>query len=240
MIFVGLAGSIGALQADVIYTNFGTGDTYAAGAGLIVTNDGLAWSSVAVAFTPAANYTLTSIEFAASDLIPDGPNSVTISIYDDNAGQPSLRPLESFTSGPLGQFGTLVPVMTVTSLLQPLLLADTQYWVGMNASAGDLVVWNQNITLAEGFSRTDGSGDLSTSGTDQGVVEIDGVLAPGTFEPDLSLGEESISVIPEPGSCWMLAGGIAMIAGLFRLKAAGSLTGRRESPLLQLPETTIL
>ncbi len=77
-----------ALQADVIYTNFGDGDSFLAGSGLIVTRDGAAWSSVAVSFVPAAAYSLTSIEFAATTLIPGAGGESLATFMDDN-GHPA-------------------------------------------------------------------------------------------------------------------------------------------------------
>jgi hypothetical protein len=220
---VSVSGGI-ALKADVIYTNFGTGDAYSSGAGIIVTNDNQAWSSVAIAFTPSASYDLTSIELVATDIIPDYQGA-TFGIFADNgSGQPVGAPLESFTQVPLGQFGTAVPVLTLTSLLQPLLLANTQYWIGMNAPADDFIVWNQNITSSLGFSQTDGSGNWSTSNADQGVVEIDGTLDPSAPTPippapiddpsDILVTQtaSSIGVTPEPRAWWLMAGGLAAIA----------------------------
>lgn len=213
------------LQADVIYTNFGAGDAYSSGAGVIVTNDNSAWSSVAIAFTPSANYDLTSIELVATDIIPDDLGA-TVGIFADNgSGQPGGAPLESFTSGPLGQFGQGVPVLTVTSLLQPLLLANTQYWIGLNAPVDGLIVWNQNVTSGLGFSQTDGSGNWSTSNEDQGAVEIDGTLDAGVsagVQPGppsvipaaavLIQTADSTPATPEPGAWWLAAGGLAAIA----------------------------
>ena len=206
-----------ALRADIIYTNFGTGDAYASGAGVIVTNDNVAWSSVAVAFTPSANYDLTSIELVATDIIPDDLGA-TLGIFADNgSGQPGGAPIESFTLGPLGQFGESVPVMTVTSLLQPLLLANTQYWIGLNAPIGDLIVWNQSVTSSLGFSQTDGSGNWSTSNADQGAVEIDGTLdysnpPAQSFAMVSAPTEESIPATPEPRAWWLMAGGLVAVA----------------------------
>lgn len=197
------------LRADVIYTNFAAGDTYAAGNGLIVTNDTLAGSSVAIAFTPSANYDLTSIEFVATDLIPDDLAQVTIGIFADNGGQPGGFALESFTVNSLGQFGNLVPVLTVTSVLQPLLEANTVYWVAMDSPTGNLVVWNQNTTLASGFSITDGSGNWSASNQLQGVVEIDGTPASSGL---ISETQSSAGSTPEPGTWWLMAAGLAVIA----------------------------
>lgn len=215
LVFVALVFGAGALRADTLYTNFGTGDAYAAGAGIIVTNDGVAGSSVAVAFTPTANYNLTSIEFVVSDLIPNDSNDVTLGIFADNSGLPGSAPLELFSVSPAGTFGGNVLVTTVTSVVQPLLLAGTQYWVGMNAAPGDLVVWNQNVTSANGFYETDGSGNWSASDPlqAQGVFEVDGALA--AIQPPSTVDSPANST-PEPGAWLLLASGLAALAFLRR------------------------
>ena len=121
-----------------------------------------------------------------------------------------------------------VPVTTVTSLLQPLLLANTTYWVGLEAAPGDLIVWNQNTTGATGFSQTDGSGSWSASSQFQGVVEIDGTLPPVGFTSRANF-TASEADVPEPRAFWMMALGLAVIAR----------TGRRRAiPALPPPETT--
>ena len=186
----------------MIYSNFGTDeDPYAATAGVLVTSDGMAWSSVAVAFTPSANYNLTSIEFADSTLIPGDSGNITVGIFADTDGLPGSTPLELFTVTPLGVFGDNVPVTTVSSLLQPLLLAGNQYWVGLNAAPGDMVVWNQTASSASGFASTDGFGNWSASDPlqPQGVLEVDGTLS--AFQPSVS--NASVPAVPEPGA-WIL------------------------------------
>ena len=212
------------LRADVIYTNFGTGDAYSSGAGLIVTSDNTAWASVALAFTPLANYDLTSIRFVASEIVPDDLG-VSIGIFADNGGLPGGLPLESLTlRGPLAQFGSSAPILTVSSLLQPLLQANMQYWIGLSAPAGDVVVWNQSVTLSLGFASTDGSGNWSASNLDQGVVEINGTLVPDVPEPLLThlvnspLGpipsqtEDSTDSTPEPGTWTFLTCSLVLLA----------------------------
>lgn len=215
------------LRADTIYTNFGAGSTYSAGTGLIVTNDA-AGPSVAIGFTPAFDYNLTSIEFVATDIFTDDSPDVTIGIFADNGGQPAETAIESFAIGPLGQFGEAVPVMTVTSVLQPLLQANTLYWVGMDGPAGSFIVWNQNATLATGFSVTDGSGNWSASSSAQGVVEIDGNLATVAGAPDPASTQSFSGSTPEPRAAWLIAGGLAAIAYLTR---------RRDRRALRRPET---
>jgi hypothetical protein len=211
LVLAALISGAAVLRADVIYTNFGTGYAYSASAGVIVTNDSSARSSVVIAFTPSANYDLTGIELVATDIIPDELGA-TLGIFADNgSGQPGGTPIELFTLDRLGQFGEAVPVLTVTSLLQPLLLANTQYWIGLNAPVGDFIVWNQSVTSSLGFSQTDGSGNWSTSNADQGAVEIDGTLAPDA-PPVLTRTADSIATTPEPRAWWLMAGGFAAVA----------------------------
>jgi hypothetical protein len=202
------------LRADTIYTNVDPSGSYAPGAGLIVTNDPVSGASVAIPFTPSDDYDLTSIEFVASDLIPGDSNDITLGIFADNGGQPGATPLESFSVTPAGMFADNLLVTTVSSILQPLLFADTQYWIGMNAAPGDLVIWNQNITSANGFSETDGSGNWSAADSlqPQGVLEVDGKLA--NQPPDTSAALPS--PVPEPAAWFLMAGGLVALAFLYR------------------------
>ena len=204
IVLVGLGLGGVPLRADVIYSNFGTGDAYAAGTGIIVTYDSQAWSSVAVAFVPASNYYFNSIELVATQLIPDA-SEIMIGLFADPNGQPGGAPIESWSLSGLGTFGDGVGVLSVTSRQDPLLTAGTTYWIGMNAPVGELVVWNQNITGALGFSRSDGSGNWSTSNLDQGVLEVDGTLAP------LGPGSSDVATIPEPQTWWLMAAGLAFL-----------------------------
>lgn len=215
---VALAFSHGILRADPIYTNFDADDSYAPGAGLIVTSDPIAGASVAIAFTPSANYNLTSIEFVVSDLIPNDSSDVTLGIFADNGGLPGSASLESFTvapSGPDRMFGDNILVTTVSSILQPLLLAGTQYWVGMNAAPGDLIVWNQNITSANGFAETDGFGNWSAADPlqPQGVLQVDGALS--AIQPAV-ITDGDPSSVPEPGVWTLMAVGLLTLVLLRR------------------------
>ena len=220
-LLLALAFGHGILRADTIFTNFDPSGSYAAGAGLIVTNDPVSGASVAIPFTPSGDYDLTSIEFVASDIIPGDSSGITLGIFADNGGQPDATPLESFSVTPAGMFGSNVvsdnlPVTTVSSILQPLLFADTQYWIGMNAAPGDLVIWNQNITSANGFAETDGSGNWSAADPfqPQGVLEVDGKLA--NQPPDTSA--TLPSPVPEPAAWLLMAGGLAALAFLARTR----------------------
>ena len=224
-LLLALAFGHGILRADTIYSNFDDEGSYSIGAGLIVTNDPITGASVAIPFTPSDYYTLTSIEFVVSDLIPDDSNDITLGIFADNGGgQPDATPLESFSVTPAGVFGDNVLVTTVSSILQPLLVADTQYWIGMNAAPGDLVIWNQNVTSANGFSETDGAGNWSAADAlqPQGVLEVDGALAniPANIPPSAT--DDALpSSLPEPAAWMLMAGGLVGLVFLHRRFPSG-------------------
>ena len=152
-----LCGSV--LKADIIYTNFGPGMAYTDGNGVGVSN-GAVEASVAESFTVSgSNYDLSSIEFVASTTTPNASNSVTISIYADSGGVPAATALESLTlTGQLAPFdGSLSPVLTVTSVTQPLLTAGSQYWVVMDGPSTEDLHWDQNSTFTVGFLETNGT-----------------------------------------------------------------------------------
>ncbi len=200
----------GRMRADTMFTNFGPNYAFAQGTGAIVTNDVQAYASVAVSFTPTLSYNLTSVQFVATDLVPSDANYITVGVFADNgSGQPGLV-VESFLVDNLTQFGELAPVLSITSQLQPLLEANLTYWVGMSASPGDMIVWNQNSTGALGFSQTDGNGNWSSSGADQGALEVDGTLA-SSLSP-ASSGQFGVASTPEPAAWLLMFGGLAVVA----------------------------
>jgi hypothetical protein len=214
----------GAVRGAVIYTNFGEGDSFLAGSGLIVTHDGAAWSSAAVSFVPAAAYSLTSIEFAGSSLMP-GAGAGSLAIFADDGGHPAATALETFElRGELSPFGDAVALLEVRSSLHPLLERGVTYWIGMNAPVGGLAVWNQTASLVSGLAVTDGAGNWSLSSAAQGAVELVGKRVRKTREPVLPLAStdplpESLfaadrapeipAAIPEPGAFRLMGFGLA-------------------------------
>jgi hypothetical protein len=202
------------LRADIIYSNFGNSWSYIDGAGVNVA-DGTKDYSVASAFTPGANYDLTSIEFVAATNSPSDGNSVTVGIYADNSGIPGGTALESLTlTGPLHHFdGSLAPVLTVTSVANPELLGGTRYWLVMDGPPSETLFWYNNSTSTSGFVETDGTAgnwaNLFPTETN-GVFQVDGRQVTGG------------STIPEPGAWMLMAGGLAVLL----LRRRGFVVGR--------------
>ncbi len=194
-----LCGSL--LKADVIFSNFGADFAYYPGSGVVVTN-GTSDFSVGIELpTMTSNYDLTSIEFVATAENPDPSNSVTLSVYADDGGVPGGAPIESLTSyGQLWDFdGSLAPVLSVDSILNPELLAGNNYWIVMDGPISEGLVWDLNSTRTFGYVETDGTPgnwiDGEADGTN-GVLEVDGVIAPS---------------LPEPGTWFLMLGGLAFV-----------------------------
>jgi MYXO-CTERM domain-containing protein len=209
------------LRADIIYSNFGPEFSYGFETGIPVANGTLS-TSVGQEFSPVGNnYDLSSIEVVATSPNPDPTNTVTMSIFADNgSGLPGGTALEILTfSGQLPPFSTpdgdpQAGYLTFTSTLNPELLAGQNYWLVMDTStAGETLDWDLNSTLKSGFVQTNGTpGDWTGlfPTVTNGVYEVDGTIATET------------TAAPEPQAWWLMAGGLAAVAGFRRRRQSGA------------------
>jgi hypothetical protein len=218
LIFAGLVLCGSALRADQIYSNFGADFGYAWGSGPLVT-DGTNDYSVAVELpTLNANYLLTSIEFVAAAENPDPTNSVTMSIYADNGGAPGGSALATDTlTGQLSDFyaSDQGPVLTATFPGTTELNAGSRYWVVMDGSIAESLVWEVNSTRTFGYVETNGTAGnwVNSLPTEtNGVFEVDGTLA--------SQGSGGGYSASEPRASWLLAGGLIAVAFFARRRQA--------------------
>jgi hypothetical protein len=181
---------------DIIFTNFGPGDTYNQSSGGTLTGSGFGGpNEVAVAFKPAVSEFLSTIELPVGAIIG---NELDVSLDSSLLGAPGGL-IESFHfSGAMGPFGSDV-VLTANSALHPLLSAGTQYWVvaSVPSASGDFAAWNLNsiggmTTAVQGS----GSGFWAPLGFDTPTMRVTG------------------TDVPEPSSivllCSVLVAGIAL------------------------------
>jgi hypothetical protein len=177
-------------QAQVLFNNFGPDNAYNRGTGWTL---GLASPPYiqGEAFTPGVSAPLTSIE-AAINLV-SGPNELTLKLMTDDAGKPGSVIEEWSLSGAMGAFGDSFPTVTVTSVLNPLLSAGTQYWVIAFVSSDTGAAWNWNSV-----------GDIGPHALsfDGGVEWFVGDDVRGAFRV---LGKE-VPEVPEPGTLALLVG----------------------------------
>lgn len=189
-------------QSATLYSNLGTGSSYDTSNALTV-GDGYLNQSTnfiqASSFVEGITANLGSISIALSDLYGAASNDpLSVELVTDNSGNPGSTVLESFSiaAATLGNFGANNALVQLTSILNPLLVAGTQYWVEVISSGlanGDVVTWNYNNTgvLNDSLS-TDGGASWQSGNTS------------GAF----ALTSASSTPIPEPGSIALFVAGI--------------------------------
>jgi hypothetical protein len=186
--------------ADVIYSNFGPGNSYISGSAWgIATNYAFGES-----FTPGANYDFADAQLAMSG---DGTNpQVYLYLESDNGGQPGSildAMAQQFTMVPLP--GSSVDTFYCTSC--PTLSAGTTYWIVASTENGQTALWNMNSTGTSAFA-------TSYSGSPNGPWYV-ATRVGGALEVD---GTPLTSSTPEPGSLALLATGVAGLGFLLRRK----------------------
>ncbi len=173
-------------NADVVYNNLGTGDSYNCCQGWAI---GLPDRTIAFAFTPGANYDLTRIDVGVGWEPEFPPNSMILNLLNDSSGQPGSV-IESWT------VMNLPPLVGSTNTLESVapsglvhLLAGTSYWVQIEpGDTSTLDFWNWNSTGATGprygtalgsvFTDTNTVGALRVLGTTSAVPEPGFVVLP--------------------------------------------------------------
>jgi hypothetical protein len=200
-------------RADVIFSNLGPGDSYNCCSGWTLFGSDLPIDTDrAFAFTPAADYTLDSIDLALTWL--GGTNAADVWLMSDEGGAPGSI-LESFLISSLPTFNTTNTLLTTAdSTLNPLLSAGVQYWVASSAHSADgSLSFNWNITGDEGLASRDNGGPwgVSTSFLTSGAFRVNGTPA---------------APVPEPSSVLLLAAGVLGLLSRTRRKNKRDIASR--------------
>jgi hypothetical protein len=173
-----LVGANPSARADVIYDNFGPGDTYTTTTGWTIgTPPGNPFWEQGDPFTVSGSYTLTQITVAAGYVL--GPNVYVVWLMDDAGGVPG-NIIEEFDFSDLGSFGSNNAPLVGVSALNPTLEDGNQYWLVASTSGDTWSAWNWNSTGDTGDHafRTDG-GDWSVSTNTRGAFRVEGDLIAG-------------------------------------------------------------
>ncbi|MGC4043422.1 MAG: choice-of-anchor R domain-containing protein [Armatimonas sp.] len=188
-----------AAYADVIYSNFGAGDTYSLTVNYPVygPNTGISTDSQSEAafFTPTQNFTLTSFEVGVRHLL--GPNSFLFSIVADNGGLPTGAAIVSpFNTSLTGTMATpAIDSFSVTGSL----LAGQKYWLVMEPGTPEsLAWWGANTTGAMGVA-IQSNGDpwiLDGGRLPSPVFRINGrPTVPTNLTPEMPAGVQAVPIL---------------------------------------------
>jgi hypothetical protein len=166
------------LHADMIYSDFGPGDSFDTDAGAVVSQTTDLRPSFA--FTPLANLLLTEVDFVTSIGETGDLNEVTISLSADAGGRPgAVLASQEFDNamGILGGEADDPPdgsgILSWLPSQEPTLLSGATYWITFDGPAPGDVTWNYNDTLQSGYSQFESGFWQSTNGT-LGAIQIFG------------------------------------------------------------------
>ena len=195
------------LQASIIYSDFGPGESFDQDAGGVVSQS--VDLSPSLSFISGVAQELTEVDFVTSIGEIGDLNQVTVSLSPDDGGHPgTVLASQDFTNamGILGARGTTRRIRrwSFPGTIHPgrpargRYLLDHPQWA---RAPGD-VTWNYNNQLQSGYSEFE-SGRWTTTDSTLGAIQI--------------LGESSGSdSAPEPGTALLLGLGIMAVIGLRR------------------------
>jgi hypothetical protein len=200
-----VVGASPSARADVIYDNFGPGDTYQTNIGWTIGGPpGTPFWEQGDPFTVSGSWTLTQVTLAAGYVL--GDNVYTVWLMDDNGGQPG-NVIEEFDFAGLGPFGSFNPPLVAASALNPTLDDGATYWLVSTTSMGTWTAWNLNNTGDVGAhaQRTDGGPwNIVTNTRGAYRIEADPITAASGSqlgrEPQATtdtIDPDSITIIPE-------------------------------------------
>lgn len=184
-----------AARADVLFSNFGPGDSYLGNAGWSLANGGPFGAHLedAVIFTVGANggsdYFFNSAEFGIGLLF--GPNVLHVTLHSDSGGVPGAI-LEQVTvidgMGPLStEPGDFNPPVVANFSGNTILQSGMSYWlsVSTDTSTDSWAAWNENIMGDLGLRafRENGGPWNPSTGNPRGVFRVNAtpVPAPGAL-----------------------------------------------------------
>jgi len=150
------------VSADVIYSNFGSGDSYDGSIGRSVTGPAYSGNEYdpAVPFTPGVipegGYFLDSVIIALDHI--QGSNQVDVIVTDDNGGLPGTILDQTTITAP-----TDPAVVTATFAGTTPLTSGQQYWVWLSGHDDEWTAWYYNNTSDSGLRAL--AVNLSTGGS---------------------------------------------------------------------------
>ena len=176
----------GGARAGTIYSNFGPGDSFHTDSGAPVDQ------KPSISFISTVDQALSEVDFAVSLRSAGSVNQLTLRLSGDTAGHPGTSVGTGIFDGFLSVTPGILQWIPVTQLT---LAAGTTYWISLEAPQNN-VIWNYNDQLASGDSRFISNVWTVQAADTQGALRIIG---------------SDVTASPEPGTWFLLAGGIGAV-----------------------------
>src|SRR5579862_7176959 len=122
------------VRGDTIFSTFDMGQSFVTAGGWPI--GGSSELEFAASFVPTKDFTLDSIDFAAS--VFTGSDPLTVEITADDNSAPGAE-IESFA---VASVPAPPAVLTGDSPDHPLLRGGSTYWVGLSTGPGTIIQWN--------------------------------------------------------------------------------------------------
>lgn len=185
-----VAGAAGSTHADVVFSNFGPGNTYLGNTGWTVVNisalGGHIEESVSFTVPIGEALRLDMVEIAIGHLF--GPNLLDARLHADSGGTGPGAVLEMITV-----VDQMLPMPTEPNVNNPLVVLGFsgasvlqpggQYWISVSTATTEKswAAWNENITGDQGLRayRVDGSAWNLHAGNPRGAFRVHASPVPG-------------------------------------------------------------
>jgi len=163
-----------ASASTIIHSTFGPGDAYDQSSGWSIGGPGVYVQGLQ--FTPATTGVVQTIEIAGFRLA--GGTSLNVSLATDASDRPGAV-LETI---PVCCFGDAASLQIANSVLAPLLIAGTKYWLVVSPiAAGDYFGWSRNLDLPPALNVQQTMGGPWHAGLEWvGTMRISGDMATPT------------------------------------------------------------
>jgi hypothetical protein len=188
-------------HADVVFTDFGAGNTYNHILAWATNNNNIGFQEVAMPFTPTENAQLTNAIVAFGYGVQG--SAAIFNLYSNASGTPGTLLASSSVITPSQPFNSATSDLTAVdfSSANIQLVAGTTYWLDADPTFGGSTSWNETTSGSGTFVyRTSPTAGWSSSAGTLGAFNINGV-------------------VPEPGSVLLFAAsGLAL---LVRRRARG-------------------
>jgi hypothetical protein len=156
--FTFIAVATGNAMPEVVYSNFGPGDSVENSIHHVLNEFGYLEHAARFHVPAGTDFRFTGVDVAIVEATEFGESHVSVRLWSNNAGQPDTI-LESMTTEVLGR-GPNYVVQQVESTLNTTLRQNNDYWISLAAINPGSVGWLTNATQRGGYALSDSAREI--------------------------------------------------------------------------------